>query len=209
MTRGLHRRIALWMLLGLLLQLPGVLQLLAANGSVRGRLTVEGGTPPPGAVVRATPLDGGPASTAALGADLGYQFPQLKEGAYLFELVSPDGRPLGAGTRTLVPPGILQLNLRVKMQPAPAPPPPTQAIAPPPAVPAEPTAPPAAPAQAVPPPVQTVPASQKPPSMNKKKWAIMGTILGSLGVGLAVGNNSNNNKDKDKDHDHNGSECEP
>ena len=98
MTRGLHRRIALWMLLGLLLQLSGVLQLLAANGSVRGRLTVEGGTPPPGAVVRATPLDGGPASTAALGADLGYQFPQLKEGAYLFELVSPDGRPLGAGT---------------------------------------------------------------------------------------------------------------
>src|SRR3989454_9957932 len=126
MAGCLHRRTARWMLPGLVLQFSGVLQLLAANGSVRGRRVVEGGTPPPGAVVRATPLDGGPASTAALGADLGYQFPQLKEGAYLFELVSPDGRPLGAGTRTLVPPGILQLNLRVKMQPAPAPPPPTQ-----------------------------------------------------------------------------------
>jgi hypothetical protein len=203
----------------MVVQSLGALPLLAANGSVRGRLAIEGGSAPPGAIVRATPLDGGQPVTTALNADNTYEFPALKEGAYLFEVIGSEGRPLGAGTRTLVPPGVLQLNLKVRMQPAAAPPVMTRPVAPPKPAPVEPAAPaPSAPRVAAPPAepppgtevAEAADQSGQPSTgmSKKKKWAVIGVIIGSLGVGAAVGHKDKKPKKpkcKDKDQDENGS----
>lgn len=179
MNRRLLRRCAFVVLAGLIPQLSGTPLVLAANGSVRGRITLESGSLPPGATVRATPLDGGgPSILADVKADLSYAFPQLPEGAYLFEVIGPDGTVLGSGTPTLVPPGALQLNLRVKPT-APKPPVPED-------VPST-TTPGTTPA-----PGRADEREPKPPLSTGKKWAVWGSIIGGLGVGLAAGGGDGN-----------------
>jgi len=197
MIRGARRRTALWLSVFFLFQSAGALQLLAANGSVRGRLTIEGGSPPPGALIRATPLDGGAPATSPLATDLSYQFPALKEGAYLFEIIDASGHALAPGVKTLVPPGVLQLNLRVKLQAAP--PVSTPESSPQEPVPARPGTPPPVKPPAPPAPGTATGAPAEKPARTgggasrKTRWTVVGVVLGGLGVGLAAGNNGNDN----------------
>ncbi len=87
---------------------------LAASGSLRGRVAVERGFLPEGSMLRATPLDAGVILTATIGADGTYTLPQVPEGAYVLEVIGPDGALLGGGTRTLVSPMALQVNLKLR-----------------------------------------------------------------------------------------------
>ena len=169
MKRGASRVVALWMLFGLILQLSGGTTVWAANGSVKGRVAVEAGTLPQGAQVRATPLDGGAPRMVPVAPDGTYQFTQLPEGAYTFQVVGPDGALLGSGTTTLVAPGALQLNLKAIVQP-------TSVTEKQPEKQKEEIIPP-------PPPPPSTPGAHK-------KWIVLGAVVGSLGVGLAVSNSN-------------------
>ena len=166
MKRASSGLVALWILFSLILELCGGTVVWAADGAVRGRIVVEGGTLPQGSLVKATPLDGGAPSVTPVAPDGTYQFPRLAEGAYLFEVTDPGGAVLGTGTRTLVPPGALQLNLRANVQPVAVPTPPSD-------VPPEPPKPPRPPKDA---------------TWSAKKWSVVGIIVGGLAVGVAAGN---------------------
>ncbi len=212
MSRHLSRLVALALCVGFGAHLVGVPFALAATGSVRGRVIPESGPVPSGCTVRATPLDGGAPTTVAVGSDGTFQMAQLPEGAYKFEVLGPGGTLLGPATKTLVSPMQLQLNLRVKAIPAAATAPPPAALPPaaqppaklppaaqPPAVPTPPAQPPVKPpTQAPQPKPPEAPRASRPArgvstASNKKKWAVIGAIVGGLGVGLAAGNSGNNN----------------
>ncbi len=193
MKRASSRLVVLWMLIALIFQLSGGTFVWAASGTVRGRIAVEGGTLPEGSQVRATPLDGGAARLVPVAQDGTYQFAQLSEGAYTFEVVGPDGAPLGSGTTTLVPPSALQLNLRARLQPVPGT---TAATAGTPAVTG--TTGKSGTAGKTGTTGTTTTASTTTPSpgwSSGKKWGLVGIIVGSAAVGLAAAGGGNNDNE--------------
>jgi hypothetical protein len=155
------RSIALVVLASFVLCLSGVRQVLAAGGSVRGRVTTEGGALPPGSLVRATPLDGEASLEAPIASDGAYSIPQIPEGAYRFEVVGPGGEVLGTA-RVLMTPSLLELALRAEVALDPS-------IAP----------------QEEAPPVKRGPRAGL--SDAKRKWLIAAVIIGGLGLGFLVG----------------------
>ncbi len=186
MNRHVARLTAIALCFMLALNLVGVSQALAANGSVQGRVTVDSGTLPKGSVVRATPLSGGGAPVRApIGPDGSYAIAQLPEGAYQFEVVGPDGAILGPARKTLVSPKAIQLNLTARGV-APAPPAPA---APAPAKPAPPPSPPPVSPRPEPAPggkdkFKGSPAPSK--VTNTKKWGIVAAIVGAAAIGVAA-----------------------
>lgn len=176
MSLRFTRLIALIALLGTGFYVCGVPLALAAAGSVRGRVTVPGGgTLPPGSIVRATPRGGGATfSSDPIKADGTYQIPQLPQGAYVFEIVGPDGRVLGSAT-TMVAPMPVTVNLVASVPSAGPAPTPTPSPGPTPA--------------ATPAPTPT----PSPAGPNKKQWITLGTILGGLGIGAAIGSGGDSN----------------
>ncbi len=150
--------------------LGGVSLLLAANGSVEGRVIVEGGKLPQGTIVRATEISGAASLRATIQDDGTYKIPSIPEGPYRFELVAPDGTVLGT-TRTLITPSAVQLNLKATVRPsAPTPP--------------ESETPKVAPPKTTPPKVGKKPP--KTPWSTKKKWGVTGSIVGAIGLALAL-----------------------
>ena len=166
MNRAGSRTLAVSLSIAVALQALLVPGALAANGTVTGRLLVQGVTVPPGSVVRATPAEGGPAVTSALSPDLAYSFASLSEGSYLFEVVDKGGHVVGTGIRTHVPAGQVQLDLVVKPQGPPG------------------TATPRPPK----------PAGGG--TMSKgKKWGIIGGVVGGLVVAAAAASGGSSSSD--------------
>ena len=181
--RTLSRPVALLILVAFAACLSGVPEALAANGSVRGRISVQGGALPPGTEVHATPAGGKTFLTGTIEPGGTFSMRAVPEGSYLFEVVGPDGTVFGA-VKTRVPPSDLQLNMIAWVKPAPvapapgpAPAPaaaPTPAAGPAPAaapapVPHEAPAPAAAPTPAAGP--APVPGAQAPPEAARKEPA--------------------------------------
>ena len=172
MLRHRSRSLVVFILLSAMFHLGGVSLLLAANGSVEGRVIVEGGKLPQGTIVRATEISGAASLRATIQDDGTYKIPSIPEGPYRFELVAPDGTILGT-TRTLITPSVVHLNLKATVRPS--------ALTAP-----KPETPKAAPPKPTPPKVDY----KKPPKTpwsNKEKWAVAGSIIGAFGAGYLVG----------------------
>ena len=98
MTKGRPARsVVLLIVLGFGINLCGVGPVLAAGVQVAGTVTIEDGELPPGTAVKVTPVGGGNAYAALVGADGSFTIPRLPEGKYLFEVFTPDGTALGKG----------------------------------------------------------------------------------------------------------------
>src|SRR6266849_8492857 len=187
--RTLSRPVALLILVAFAACLSGVPEALAANGSVRGRISVQGGALPPGTEVHATPAGGKTFLTGTIEPGGTFAMRAVPEGSYLFEVVGPDGTVFGA-VKTRVPPSDLQLNMIAWVKPA--------AVAPAPAAAPTPAAGPAPVpgAQAPPEAARKEPAPKQAPAprpakvpsrssaaSSKKKWAVVLAVVGGLGAG--------------------------
>ena len=165
MNRIVSRALAVSLLLLAPLQMLVAPGAVAGNGTVTGRLLVQGVTVPPGSVVRATPAEGGQAVTSALTPDLTYSFASLSEGSYLFEVVDKGGHVIGTGIKTHVPTGQVQLDLVVKPQ--------------------------GPPGTATPHPAKPAGSHMS----NGKKWGIIGGVVGGLLVAGAAASGGSSSSD--------------
>ena len=173
MSQRPSRPLVVLVLLGIAINLSGVSLALAADGSVAGTVSADGGPMPAGTVVKATPLTGGSPYTATIGADGAYEIPQLPEGPYKFELVGPDGAVLASGVNRLLRAALNQVNLTVMI------------------IPVETTTTPSTGEQVAEPEVQKTPATTtstaaKAGMSTAKKWGIVAVVVGAVGVGYLI-----------------------